>query len=214
MDGTLIDTDELWHDATEAAFARFGLPLRREDFAETYGMDNITGARYLLEKYRQPSPSAEDLVKAIEEETETAYRRGVRPLPGAERLLEAFRRRGYRMALVSTSPPILIRLAVEGLCWGRFFDLLLSSEEVGPGKPDPAVYVEAAHRLGVSPAQGVAIEDTVFGAQSAAGAGLTVIGVTSDPARAVALRSWTVWQVSSLDAIRNDLLRTETIARS
>ncbi len=207
MDGTLIDTDELWHEATEAAFARFGLPLERGDFAETYGMDNQSGVRYLLEKHRRTSPSAAELVHAIEEETEAAYRRGVRPMPGAEALLELFRIRGYRVALVSTSPPVLIRLAVEGLGWNRFFDLLLSSEEVGPGKPDPAVYVDAARRLGTPPEQGVALEDTVFGAQSAAGAGLAVIGVTADPVRAEALRPWTVWQAPSLGAVRESLQR-------
>ena len=205
MDGTLIDTDRLWHEATDAAFARFGLPLSREAFAETYGMDNVTGVRYLLDRIPSPRPTVEAVVRAIEEETEEAYRKGVRPLPGAEALLETFRSRGYRLALVSTSSPILIQLAVEGLRWDRFFDLRLSSEEVGPGKPDPAVYREAARRLNVAPAEGVALEDTVFGAQSAAGAGLAVIGVAWDSERAQALRPWTVWQAPSLDAIRWDV---------
>jgi len=59
----------------------------------------------------------------------------------------------------------------------------------------------------VAPAEGVALEDTVFGAQSAAGAGLAVIGVAWDSERAQALRPWTVWQAPSLDAIRWDVTR-------
>ena len=76
-----------------------------------------------------------------------------------------------------------------------YFQVVLSSEEIGPGKPDPAVYRVALQRLGTDPSASIAIEDTVNGARSARGAGLRVIGFTKDAAVAAAMRSF-VWQVA------------------
>ena len=43
-------------------------------------------------------------------------------------------------------------------------------------KPDPAVYVLAAQRLGVAPGQALAVEDATAGVESAVGAGIPVVG--------------------------------------
>jgi HAD superfamily hydrolase (TIGR01509 family) len=87
----------------------------------------------------------------------------------------------YQLAVVSSSA--LARLDVcftatglaELLPYGRRF----SAEDSLPrpiSKPDPAVYVEAAARLGISPDQGIAIEDSASGAISAVAAGFQTIG--------------------------------------
>jgi beta-phosphoglucomutase-like phosphatase (HAD superfamily) len=53
----------------------------------------------------------------------------------------------------------------------------VSSEEVGPGKPAPDVYLEAARLLGERPERCVAIEDSHNGILSAANAGMRVVAV-------------------------------------
>ena len=55
------------------------------------------------------------------------------------------------------------------------FAVTVSSEEVGRGKPAPDVYLEAARRLDVAPAQCAAVEDSASGIRSARAAGMRVI---------------------------------------
>jgi beta-phosphoglucomutase-like phosphatase (HAD superfamily) len=65
------------------------------------------------------------------------------------------------------------------------------SEEVERGKPEPDVFVEAARRLDIAPAQYAAIEDSGNGVQAAHAAGMRVIAIPNrrypPPADALAL---------------------------
>ena len=44
------------------------------------------------------------------------------------------------------------------------------------GKPDPAVYLHACRQAGIDPASGLAVEDSVVGAQCAVVAGVPTVG--------------------------------------
>lgn len=187
MDGTLVDSDAAWLDATRRAFARFDMELTDEQYGETLGLDNATGVRAVLPHFPQIRVEPSKVVQALEEEIQAAFRRGVKPMPDADRLLAQWKPR-WPLALVSTSSEALIRAALRGLGWESFFSVVLSSEQVGPSKPDPAVYREAVRRLGVEPGQALAVEDSVNGARSAFAAGLQVIGVAGDPVTAGLLK--------------------------
>ncbi|MBA3747668.1 MAG: HAD-IA family hydrolase [Solirubrobacterales bacterium] len=90
--------------------------------------------------------------------------------------LRRVRRGGYRMGLLTNNvrewePRWRAMLPVEEL-----FDEVVDSAAVGLRKPDPAIYALAGRELGVSGAQGLAIEDSVPGALSAVAAGFVTIG--------------------------------------
>ena len=116
---------------------------------------------------------------------------GVRSLPGAVRLIERLRLAGVRTALVTASSNANALLHQIGL--SDLFDVVvdgLDAAEAGlPGKPDPAVFLEAARRLGVDPAQAAVVEDAEAGVAAgvAGGFGL-VVGVDGDGSRGDALR--------------------------
>lgn len=65
-------------------------------------------------------------------------------------------------------------------------DVLVSSDDVEHGKPNPAGYLRAACLLGVDPAHSVVLEDAPAGVEAGVAAGMTVIGVlTTNPASAL-----------------------------
>ncbi|MGH3908734.1 MAG: HAD family hydrolase [Pseudonocardiaceae bacterium] len=66
---------------------------------------------------------------------------------------------------------------VESAGLAQRFAVSVSTEEVGAGKPSPAVYQTVVQRLGVDPGQAIAIEDSSNGLRSAARAGLGVLAV-------------------------------------
>lgn len=201
MDGTLVDSDAAWLRATGAAFARFGLTLAEAHYQETLGLDNEAGVRAVLRHFPDFRGSSIDLVKALETEIRSEFRRGVTPMPGAGALLARWKDR-WPLALVSTSSEALIDLAVQGLGWDSYFKVRLSSESVGPSKPDPAVYREAARLLGVEPAHALAIEDSLNGARSAHAAGMQVIGLASHSTLAQQLRPFVDELFHDLPSIR------------
>jgi HAD superfamily hydrolase (TIGR01509 family) len=63
---------------------------------------------------------------------------------------------------------------------GRFA-VSVAGDEVAAGKPAPDGYLAAMYALGVDPASGVAIEDSVMGVRSALAAGMRVVAVVREP---------------------------------
>ncbi len=58
---------------------------------------------------------------------------------------------------------------------GRYFQAVVTGDQVSKSKPDPEIYRAACQRLGVSPAKAVAVEDSPNGIRSALSAGMTAV---------------------------------------
>lgn len=180
MDGVLVDTEPLWREVSSRVFAAVGIVLDEAMHARCAGLDGEAGVRLVLDAHPRVRADAATLQQRIESTVLRELAVGARPMAGATALLAALRQRGVPLALVSTAPRPLIDQVLDGQGWRGYFALTLSSEEVGPGKPDPAVYREAMRRLAVAPGAGVAVEDTPAGATSARAAGLQVAAVQQD----------------------------------
>ncbi len=191
MDGVLLDSEPVWQAETGTVMHRFGMRLDAALAAETAGLDGHEGVRRVLAAHPDVTADANEIKQLIDQAVASCFAAGAPAMPGADALLRHLAGRGVELALVSTAPRALIAAALQGLGWTPFFRVVLSSEEVGPGKPDPAVYLEALRRLGRDVASALAVEDSVNGARAAHAAGLRVIGLTSQAAAAQALRAWT-----------------------
>ena len=64
-----------------------------------------------------------------------------------------------------------------GLTLLEYFDADLSGRDFAHGKPDPEIFLAAAHDLGVEPRDAIVLEDAVAGVQAAKAGGMTAIGV-------------------------------------
>jgi beta-phosphoglucomutase-like phosphatase (HAD superfamily) len=70
-------------------------------------------------------------------------------------------------------------VVVEALGLERYIDATASARDVEHGKPDPAIFLEAARRIGVSPKRCVVMEDTPPGLEGARRAGMRSVGLLS-----------------------------------
>jgi len=105
---------------------------------------------------------------------------GVRPYPSTIRLIEDLRSRGVRIGLVSASRNAEEVLAAAGALdlFDQRVDGVVAAEMGLRGKPDPAMFLEAARRLGVGPGRAAVVEDALSGvAAGAAGDFALVVGV-------------------------------------
>jgi beta-phosphoglucomutase len=180
LDGTLVDSAGHHWIAWRDTLAAEGRPVQPGDFANTFGKRNDEILRELF------GPGiAVDWIERVAEAKEQTYRRllrerGLEALPGAFDWLGRLRASGWKQALASSAPRPNIDAVFEALALERFLDAVVSADEVGRGKPDPALFLEAARRLGLAPGQCIVVEDAPAGLEAARRAGMRSIGVLSD----------------------------------
>ncbi|MEO7447902.1 MAG: HAD family hydrolase [Humibacillus sp.] len=136
-----------------------------------------------------------------------AFGAAQRLFPDVPALLEAADRAGLPVALLTNSSHAPTHQKLEAVGLGNRFEVVVTTDTLGFGKPDPRVYLEAATRLGRSPAQTVCIGDNlewdVLGAQRA---GLRAVWLDR-LGTAAAPRPPSVTTVTSLDELTRVLER-------
>ena len=185
MDGVLVDTGELHLQSWSETLKEYGIEFKREFFVSTFGMNN-TSILTLVFGYK-PAPG---LLAEIGDKKEAWFRKAIQgraqPMAGVVAWLEQLKGWGFRQAVASSAPMANVLALVNELKLGPYFDTLVSASTM-PGKPDPAVFLESARRIGVEPASCVVIEDAIPGVQAAKNAGMKCIAVlTTNPASALA----------------------------
>jgi HAD superfamily hydrolase (TIGR01509 family) len=175
LDGVLLDTEELWDEARRRLAEERGALWPDDAQRAMMGMSSREWSRYMHDVVGLPEPP-EEISAEVVLRLEALYRERLPLVPGA---LEAVQRIGARrpLAIASSSNRPLIDLFLELTGTGDFFRAIVSSEEVGRGKPAPDVYLEATRRLGADPASCGAIEDSENGIRSAAAAGMHVVAI-------------------------------------
>ena len=181
LDGVLVDSAPFHLQAWRELMASLGRELSEADFRRTFGMRNDAVLRDLL---GEMSPAEVELLAARKEELfRRAARGNIVALPGALALLRLLRKRGFRLALVSSAPPANIELVLRSLGVEADFDVIVGGEDVTRGKPNPEGFLLAAERLGVKPAECVVIEDAQAGVEAAKRGGMRCVGVCHDRPR-------------------------------
>ena len=181
LDGVLADTGQLHFETWKLALDELGLPFDWETFGKIFGRNNASSLELLL---GHPAPA--ELVTRIDQVKEGAFRQlapgQVMRIPGALEWLEEFQRRGLPQAVASSAPLENIDLLVDLLGIRGYFAQLVSGHDMA-GKPDPAVFLEAARRLSQPPATCLVIEDSPAGIRAAARAGMRCVALaTTHPA--------------------------------
>ncbi len=99
---------------------------------------------------------------------EALERTGVKPFPTSVNLIEKLRSKGVSTAIASSSRNSKAVLDVAGI--RGLFDVEVDGVDLAqlglPGKPDPALFLEAARRLGVDPHRAAIVEDAISGVEA------------------------------------------------
>jgi len=178
VDGTLVDTAEQHFRAWSRLAAEIGQPFTRADFAATFGMRNPEIIRKLFfpdaddAKCRELGKRKEDLYRASVREE------GTQLLPGVAALLDAFVAAGWPQAVGSSAPPGNLDLLLGLTDTRRYFDAVVTGDDVSRGKPHPEVFLTAAAKLDVAPQRCVVFEDAVAGVEAAKAGKMKCVAVT------------------------------------
>lgn len=178
FNGVLLWDNELHEEAWRRYSARLrGTPLTLEEMkVVVHGRTNRDIFDYVLgrpvtdEELRPMLVEKETIYQGLAIEAGEAYRLS----PGAIELLDYLAANHIPRAIATSSPEINIGFFIEHLDLLRWFgrEAIVYDRGLYPGKPAPDIYLEAAERLGLPPAQCVVVEDSIAGTQSAAAAGI------------------------------------------
>ena len=177
FNGTLFLDLPLHRVAWERFMARRGIAVTDEMFYRyMFGPPNDA----ILRRFIRPDLTAEEIA-ALSREKEALYREMVcadprlRALaPGAAEMLDMLKARGVPCAIATGSIRDNVDFYMHTLGIDRWFDYdhIFYDEGDLPGKPDPAIYLQAMTRLGYRPEETTVVEDALSGIQSAAAAGV------------------------------------------
>ncbi|MGH4012158.1 MAG: HAD family hydrolase [Pseudonocardiaceae bacterium] len=205
LDGVLVNSEQLWDVVRRGVAAEAGRPWPAEATRAMQGMSTAEWSAYLTEAVGVPA-EPDEVAATVIDQMAARYDARLPLLPGAVGVVERLGRR-WPLGLASSSPRRLIDTVLESAGLAQRFEVSISTEEVGAGKPSPAVYRTVVQRLGVDPVQAIAIEDSSNGLRSAATAGLGVLAVphTAFPPSEDALALADI-VVDSLDEITVELV--------
>ena len=200
VDGTLVQTERLKAQSYAIAVQRLlgqARPDRRavEAYGDIVGAARNVASRYVMERLglqsRLHSLMAQYNV-STPEEVLTAMRLDIyldmvaKPevlrdnrWPHTVDLLRIAKETACLTALATMSKRDDTMHVVHSLDIGQWLDLVLTAEDVKHPKPDPEIYLLAAEKLGVSPAECLALEDSVNGVQAALAAGTNVVAIAN-----------------------------------
>ena len=173
MDGTLVETGSLWHEAEVLTMAAFGSTWSEDEQRFALGGPFGRVVEYMAQKAgADPTDVAVTLIDAIDQLMSS------RPLPiqpGIAELKAEAEAAGIPTGLVTNSFRRLISIVLKST--GLHFDVTVAGDELAENKPHPLPYEFACESLGVDPANTVVLEDSMTGIASAAAAGCFVVAI-------------------------------------
>jgi HAD superfamily hydrolase (TIGR01509 family) len=173
MDGLLIDSERAIMRAWIAAAQVVGAPLSEREYLPLVGSSRQHCYDFLLSRL-----GSEAAFQLAREHVQGQLSNAVFPLkPGTVGLLERLAARQIPCAVASSSEISEVRRRLKAVGIIEFFSVLAGGDEVAHGKPDPAVYLLAAQRLGHAPEHCLAFEDSLNGIRAARAAAIPVVVV-------------------------------------
>ncbi|MCL1863324.1 MAG: HAD family hydrolase [Defluviitaleaceae bacterium] len=175
MDGVLIDSQPLHYELDMRVLKACGYPAELNTVVPYTGMGNPDR----WPKYKEDlelEESSERLIEMAEEAMRELFTDAdLVPIDGVALLLDGIKAMGIKCGVASSSSHELIELVLGKIGLRKNFDFIVSGEDVSEGKPNPEIYLRAAEKAGVSPAQCIAIEDAPAGVEAAKAAGMVCI---------------------------------------
>ncbi len=179
MDGVLLDTEKLYRMHWKMAGEAMGRsPVQMERICRLIAGGTSDHTRQVFaQEFGEEFPYQECRRLAYEKMEEYIEKHGVELKPGVNEVLEHLKENGIKTAVATSTSRKLAekRLKMTGIYDN--FDVLVYSDMVSRGKPNPDIYLKACELLGVEPEEAIGVEDSINGIKACHAAGLYTVMV-------------------------------------
>ncbi|HTY08851.1 MAG TPA: HAD family phosphatase [Candidatus Edwardsbacteria bacterium] len=179
-DGVVLDSEPLWDRAQDEFLRRRGLAYDRDKLKHLMTGSSLVGAIRIMQERYGFGGDPEQLALERMEIVRGLFASHVEFVPG---FTGFFRSLGdaYKTCIATSLHPELLALADARLKLSSYFGerMYTVAEVGGVGKPDPAIFLYAAKKLGTAPDECLVIEDSPFGIEAAQRAGMRCAALTT-----------------------------------
>ncbi|GAB3478300.1 hexitol phosphatase HxpB [Marinomonas epiphytica] len=177
MDGTLIHSEPFWKLAEKEVFSSLGVKVTPSLAKKTATMTTREVTEFWYQNSPWLKPSLEEVESRVINRVAEHIANHGKPMDGAQRILNFFYEKGFKIGLATNAPSQLIPIVLESLDLTKYFSYVASSESEVAGKPHPAVYQTVLSELAVCSSNCIAFEDSLTGVKSAQAAGIKTVVV-------------------------------------
>ncbi len=173
-DGTLHDTEKVYMQAWKAAADEFGgIPDIEDTVRDCTGTTIPWIAEYWAKKY--PDIPFEDYLPRRQFYYFGILEQGVPVKEGAHEVLSYLKAHGYKIGMATSTPWNTVKDHLERTDMMEYFDTIVTGDMIEHGKPAPDIYLLAAERLGMDPADCIGVEDSISGVRAVCAAGMRAV---------------------------------------
>ncbi len=177
-DGTLLDTIGAWHQAERHVAERAGAVLTKDERDELNTLTLEEVGTFFHDRYGLGAGAA-DVMQMINDFMIDFYRTRSSANPGALEFVKAAHAAGVAMCVLSSSPLEFLQVGLGRCGFLPYVGELISVEEIGMTKRNPATYPFVCERMGCSPDNSWLFDDSWYALEAARKAGLRTVGVFS-----------------------------------
>jgi HAD superfamily hydrolase (TIGR01509 family) len=176
LDGLMFNTEELYQYAGSELLARRGKTFEPELLDQMMGRQPQVALQIMIDWHGLDVTPAE-LAAESWAIFATILDARLECMPGLVDLLDTLEQHRIPKAIATSSPRLFVTNVLGRFDFEPRFEFILAAEDVAEGKPHPEVYLKAAQRFGIPPAQMLVLEDSENGCKSAVAAGAFAVAV-------------------------------------
>lgn len=177
MDGTIFDTERLVLDCWERVGERHGIIGIRDVFVRCIGTNNVRTQEIVFEHYGKDFPYEKFREESSVLFHEIADKEGIPVKLGVTELLKYLSDNKIPLGLASSTRLAVVTQELQAAGLYDYFQVVVGGDLLKNSKPAPDIYLMTCERMGVSPENTYAIEDSYNGIRSAHNAGMRPIMV-------------------------------------
>ena len=202
FDGLILDTEMPDYLSWQEVYQAYGVELPMDLWCSIVGGDadsDFEPHEYL--EARLHSQVDREQIWVSRRKSYLEHLESLPILPGVQQLLDDAKQLGLKLAIASSSPENWVAGHLTRLGLSRYFDSVVTADDVAATKPDPALFLLAAEKVGAKPDEVIVFEDSNNGVRGAKRAGMYVVVVPNEVTRHMDL-SMADLRLESLEELR------------
>lgn len=179
LDGTLIDSMNVWTEADNELLGRYGHKPDEEYNKTIQSLTFTEGINYIINRYKINKTPGE-LSAELYDLAYHHYANTVELKAGTKEFLQKLKSKNIKMAIATSCIPDMCKIVLKKYDLEGFFETIVYSDEVGNNKTFPDIYLHTAKCIFAEPENCIVFEDAPHAVEGAKKAGMTVVGVYDD----------------------------------
>lgn len=176
VDGTILNSMTIWMEAGILYLKTLGIHEEDNLGEILFSLTMKEGAEYIKNTY-QLNLSVRDIIDGVNNTVYKFYAENVQPKEGIVQFLQCVYDKKIPMTIATSTDRTLIEIALKRLGIEKFFQKIFTTSEIGKGKDEPDIYIEAQKCMKSSRKNTWLIDDAAYALKTAAEHGFRTVGI-------------------------------------